>query len=517
MAAARRERPALPRAVVEVGGDGPVAIADVVAVARCSSQVALARQVGPRLRRARAVVEAHLGRDEPVYGLTTGLGAGIDTRLDADDVAAFQGRAVMARAVAVGTPLTTEEVRATLFARLAGLARGASGISPGLADALRDMLNAGVHPIARRTGSLGEADLAPLAGLLLPLAGGGSAEFGGEVLPRPQALERARISPPRLGPKDGIALINANSFCTGIAALAWHDIDLAVEALTVAGALSLEAFRANLSVIDPRVVALRSAPGQAEMSRRLALVLAGSDLLEPGRARRVQDPLSFRCLAPVHGVIVLRQEEARRAIEAELDGAGDSPAVLVEEGVMLSTVGFDTTALALAFQGLAAAMSHGAALAVSRTSKLMSAEMSGLPRFLTRAGASRTGFATLQKTAAVLEAEIRHLALPVGAMTAPVADGVEDYAPMTPRVVETAHAVARRVTRLAAIELVIAAEAAELRDGIRLGRGTELARAFVRRRVAPLSDDRPTGIDVESVAAAIEAGALRGELREGES
>jgi len=42
----------------------------------------------------------------------------------------------------------------------------------------------------------------------------------------------------------------------------------------------------------------------------------------------------------------------------------------------------------------------------------------------------------VQKTVSALEAEIRHLALPLGAMTAPVADGVEDYAPMTPRIVE---------------------------------------------------------------------------------
>ena len=145
-------------------------------------------------------------------------------------------------------------------------------------------------------------------------------------------------------------------------------------------------------------------------------------------------------------------------------------------------------------------LSHAAAAAVFRIAKLMSPGLSDLPRFLTPRGGSRTGFATAQKTAAALEAEIRHLALPLGAMTAPVADGVEDYAPMTPRVVEKTRDIVRRLVRLAAIELVVAAQAVDLRTGIRLGDGTGRIHRFVRSHVAALDEDRPTGIDFERLA-----------------
>jgi histidine ammonia-lyase len=74
------------------------------------------------------------------------------------------------------------------------------------------------------------------------------------------------------------------------------------QAQTAAGALSLEAAGANLSPIDPRVVALRPAPGQAEASRLVLSLVKGSDLLKAKRPRRVQDPLSFRCLAPVRAL-----------------------------------------------------------------------------------------------------------------------------------------------------------------------------------------------------------------------
>jgi histidine ammonia-lyase len=169
-------------------------------------------------------------------------------------------------------------------------------------------------------------------------------------------------------------------------------------------------------------------------------------------------------------------------------------------------VNFDTTATALAFEGLGLALSHTAALQVFRCAKLMSPGFSGLPRFLTPMGGARTGYATVQKTASALEASIRNLALPVGAMTAPVADGVEDYAPMTPRVVEKTHEIVRLLARLAAVEFVTAAQAIDLRGDVRLGRGTERAHRIVRRHVPKLTEDRPSGPDFERLAGAILAG-----------
>ena len=493
-------------------GDRRVGVADVVEVAREGRQVRLASAVAARLGRARAVVEKFAAGDRAVYGLNTGLGAAVDTPVSRDDIEKFQHRAVMARAVGVGDFLSTEEVRAMLFVRLCGIARGASGLSPQFAEVIRSMLDRGVHPRVRRIGTLGEADLAPIAQAFLPLVGEGEAELDGAVLPGPEALRRAGIACPAFGPKDAIALLNANACSVGMAALAHHDAALALEALTAAGALSLEAFLANLSPLDPRVGALRRAPGQMEASQRLLRLLAGSDLIDTKNARRVQDPLSFRCLAPVMGAAFDQLARAEAAIDADLNGAGDSPAVLPDDDEMLSTVNFDTTALALAFEGLGLALSHAAAIAVFRIAKLMSPGFSDLPRFLTRHGGSRTGFATVQKTASALEAEIRHLASPLGPMTAPVADGAEDYAPMTPRIVEKTRDIVARLVRLAAVELTVAAQATDLRDGGTMGDGTRRIYAFVRERVAALDEDRPSGPDFEKLAQAIMTGDLRDAL-----
>lgn len=464
--------------------------------------------VAARLEAARAVVMRVLDRGERVYGLTTGLGAAVDTRLSVDAIPAFQARAIRARAVGVGDALSTCEVRAMLAARLVAICHGASGLSPALAGTIADMLNAGVHPVVRKIGSLGEADLSPLAQAFLPLTGEGEAEFNGVVLPGGEAMAAAGIALPALGPKDGLALLNANAQCVGLAALAADALNKALHAGVLAGALSLEAFRANLSPLDEGLSGLRAVKSHRAGAEWLRNVLDGSDLFEPAAARRVQDPLSFRCLAPVGGHAANAVTAAGLAVADELASAPDSPAVLIGRDAMLSSVNFDTTELALTFEAAGLALSHLAATSAARIVKLMSCSMSDLPRFLTRHGGSHSGFATSQKTVSALEAEIRHLALPLGAMTLPVADGVEDYAPMTPAVVEKTHAIARRLTRLAAIELVVAAEAVDLRGAIALGRGTKAAHAFVRRHVARLDDDRPMGREYEALALALEAGDL---------
>ena len=91
--------------------------------------------------------------------------------------------------------------------------------------------------------------------------------------------------------------------------------------------------------------------------------------------------------------------------------------------------------------------------------------MSELPRFLTPHGGSRSGFSTVQKTAASLEHEIRRLAQPAMLFPGPVADGVEDVASMAPRVVAKTVEALGHMSRLVALELMVAAQALDLPVG----------------------------------------------------
>jgi len=485
-----------------------VAIGDVVRVARAAAPVELDPVARARVTAARAIVDSLAKSDRAVYGVNSALGANTGKPISADDLAAYQERAVQARAVGVGPRFATDVVRAMLFARAAGMAVGGSGVSPAVLDAIVAMLNAGVHPVVPGLGSIGVTDLAPLSHLFLPLLGQGHAEFHGETLPGAEALARAGLPPARLAAKDGIALISANAATVGHAALVLRDCADALDALNVSAALSFEGFRANLSPFDPRVHAAHPAPGQAAISTRMTALLAGSSLWQAGAARRLQDPLSLRCVSQVHGATLAVLWNARDHVELELNSAAESPLVVADE--MLSNGNFHIAGLALAFDTLGLALTQSAMLCVQRCQKLFSPALSGLPLQLTAHGPDHSGFATTQKTLVALYGAVRHLANPASLDGAPVSEMVEDHASMATHTVAKAGAMVPHLRTLAALELLSAAQAVDLR-GLSpdvLGAGTGRAYAAIRARAPMLDVDRPLGPDVETVCEGIDAGAL---------
>ncbi|MFK0164113.1 histidine ammonia-lyase [Rhizobium sp. NPDC090279] len=476
-------------------------VSDIAAIARRSATIAISPGVKDRITAARAVVERYLSSDQPVYGLTTALGAGVDTRLATDDLIAFQLRVPQARAVGVGPALPREAVRAMMAARIVGMAAGGSGVSLPVFAGLVAALNAGFHPVVPSLGSIGAADLAPLAHMGRALLGDGEAEVDGVVMPALDALSRAGLKPLPIAPKDGHVLVVANSLSVGKACLCIEDIERLFDWSLAAVALNFEAFRANVSAFDDGALAARPAFGQREAAAGLRALLSGSSLLVDGAARRLQDPLSYRCAPQVWGALLHAIGEARAATEIELASSGDNPVVLVEEGLILSHGNFDMTAFVLAWERLGQAIAHCAAATAYRTIKIMSPGMSELPRFLTPLGQSRTGFATVQKTVSALEAEIRHLAMPVSLTPIPVADGVEDQASMAPSVLSKIEAMIGRLRYLVAIELIASAQAVELRGvASELGSGTSSVYRQVRQLVPPLEEDRAQGPDFQRVS-----------------
>jgi histidine ammonia-lyase len=496
---------------ISLAGHG-VTVGDVVTVARGFAPVTLSETARGRIVAARAVVERLAQGDQLIYGVNSALGANTGQPIAANEQSDYQVRAVRARAVGVGPPLATEIVRAMLFARAAAMAVGGSGVSPRVVDALLDFLNRRVHPRVPAIGSIGVADLAPLSHLALPLFGEGEAEFEGAVLPGAEALARAGLAPVALDAKDGLALISSNAATVGYAALVVHDAVATLDALNVAAAVSCEGFRANLSPLDPRVQAARPAPLQAVIAKRMNELLSGSALRQAGAARRVQDPLSFRCITQVHGAALAALRTARDHVELELNSAADSPLVLAEDASIVSNGNFHVPGLALALDSLGIALAQVASIAVERCLRLSSSAVSGLPLQLTRHGPGDSGFATLQKTLTALYNTIRQRANPGSLDFLPVSESIEDHAPMTFNVVAKTADIVVALRYVAACELLMAAQAVDL-CGLgagALGAGVREAYASVRRSVPMLDRDRPLGPDADAIATQIAAGRFGG-------
>jgi histidine ammonia-lyase len=498
-------------ATINIGEDR-IGVAEVVAVARDGALAALAPSAAERLDLARALLEDWSAQDKPVYGLTRGLGNRATETIAAADRSAFSEASLRARATGAGGHFETQVSRAALFVRAATLARGGAGVRPVIVETQLAMLARGVTPVVPRIGSVGTSDLVLCANLGLPLAGLGRAEFLGGVLDGAEAMARAGIPTVELAEKEGLALASSNAVSIGAGCLVAYD---AADLLALADAvlaLSYEAFGGNPSPFDARVAAARPAIGQQAAALSLRTLMAGSMLFEPGVPRRVQDPISFRCATQVHGTVKTALAWATEELEVELNSAADNPLILLEDGDIVSTGNFPTAAMAVSFDALRLALAQLGSISSERCARMMDADLSGLPSRLSTHGPTRPGLGLVSLVARTLSRESRHASAPVSNDdVTPM--GVEDQAPFTLLGVRRAAEQVGHLRQVLACEMMVAAQALDLRRPVRLPPVAEALHAFVRSHVAYLDDDRSTTEDIEALSAAVADGSALAAVR----
>jgi histidine ammonia-lyase len=448
-------------AIVVTGED--LTAREMVEVAREGAEVALAPQAKGRMATARDVLERAIESDAAVYGATTGVGSRKQVRVHPASAAAFNRLLIRAHRVGQGEAAPADVVRATMLRLANGFAKGTAGVRPELAERLVEALNAGAVPRVRMLGSIGQGDLAPLADLAHGL-----------------------FSDMTLAPNEGLALVGSNAFSTALATLAVADLERLLDALDVAGALDLEAFAGNVSPFDAAVGESRPYPGLQSTAARIRSLLLGSYLWEEGAARNLQDPLSFRCLVQVHGAARDTLAFANRQLAIELNASQQNPLVVLGEDRILSVGNFDVLPLAAALDFLRVALAPVLTAASERSIKLLQASLSGLTNGLAaRPGLAEDGLTELAVVAQALAGEARLLAQPVSFEPASSIhnEGIEDRMTLAPLAARRLSEMVSLGERLAAVELVVAAQAIDLRGRLPLGTGSGEAYRLVRSRV----------------------------------
>jgi histidine ammonia-lyase len=460
---------------------------EVLRVARAGESIALAPVALQRMAATRAVVESALARGEGVYGLTTGVAERKLARVDPAEAAAFNRSMLLAHRMGQGPTAAPEIVRATTLRLTNLLAGGTTGVRPALAEVLVGALNADQMPAVRSLGSVGQGDLPQLADLAVGL------------------VEDAGFE---LAAGEGLALIGNNAFATGSAALAFADACTLLDALDAAAALSFEGMRANLSVLHPAVAEARPFPGVRDSIDRLRWLLEGSQLWEPGAARSLQDPLTFRTVPQLHGAARDAFAFASGQLGIELNAAQGNPLV-VPGGEIVSVGNFDSQPLATALDLVRIALAPVLSASAERGIKLLTPGQSGLPAGLVaREGTAEDGWAEFGVPAQSLAAEARLLAAPVSfeLVSTMKAGGIEDRTTLAPLAARRLAEMARLGARVTAIELSIAARAVDLRGEVRLGRGTERIHASVRSAIPPTADGDPPAQDLEPLVTLVGSG-----------
>ena len=482
---------------------------DVWDVAVDEAAVELDDSAREKLHAARAVVEDALANDEPTYGVTTGFGRFVSTRIPGELAEELQLRLLRSHACGVGEPYPSDVVRAAMLMRANTLAKGYSGTRVEVVELLLECLARNVLPQVPSRGSVGASgDLAPLAHLALPLVGEGRAWVEGELLPGGEALARAGLEPVRLQAKEGLSLVNGTQFMGAFAALGVVRAKRLAKMADVACALTVEALQASRASFDPRIHELRPLTGQAASAANILALTEGSAISEAHRwCDHVQDAYSLRCAAQVHGAARDLVDYVERTVSVELNAATDNPLVFPEDGAVLSNGNFHGQPLAFALDALAMAVSELASISERRTERLVNPALSGgLPSFLAPNGGLNSGFMIPQYVAASLVSENKALCHPASVDTIPTSAGQEDHVSMGNAAGLKAWQVLANAEHVVAIELLAGAQAVEFHAPLRPGMGGRAAHAFVRSSSPRVRDDRPLADDIERLAGSVRDG-----------
>jgi len=474
--------------VVLTGRD--LTLAELIRVARSGEPVELAASARERMDRTRAVVVAAIASDSAIYGTTTAVGALKRIGVPAADAARYSSWMLGHHLVGQGPEAPADVVRATVLRLANHLAEGSPGVRPAVTDRLIAALNAGEAPVVHAIGSVGSADLAPLAELATALVADMELEAG-----------------------EGTALLDNNAFATAWATLAAADAAALLDALDVAGALSLDGFAANPTMLHSAIGDVRPYPGLVAALARLTGLLEGSAIHDRGFARNLQDPLTFRNLPQIQGAARDALAHLHTVLAIELNANQGNPIVVATERRVVSVANFEILPLAAALDYVRIVLASALTAATERIVKGLYPPWSGLPTGLAPdAGTAHAGLTYLSLAAQSLAVEARLLAAPVSyeLVSTSHAEGIEDRTTMAPLAARRLADMVAIGGSIVAIELAVAAQALELR-GHRPGRGTGRALAAVRRRVAFLTMDDHVA-DVGPLGDAVRSGAIAREV-----
>ncbi len=453
-----------------------------------------------RVEQAAEIVRVVASKEEAVYGVNTGFGKLANTRIPPDQASVLQRNLLHSHCCGIGPDLPLPIVRLIMLLKLCSLGRGASGVRWRILELLQAMLNADILPTVPSKGSVGASgDLAPLAHMTLPLTGEGEVVYCGKRVSASDALDAAGLRPVRLGPKEGLAMINGTQVSTAIAMMALFDAWNLCRSAVVTGALSCDALMASTTPFREEIHALRGQPGQIDVAGSLRSLLSGSRIRESHREddERVQDPYCLRCQPQVMGACLDQLRHVARTLETEANAVTDNPLV-IGDGEVLSGGNFHAEPVALVADLCALAIAEIGSISERRIATLVDPALNyGLPGFLSPDPGCNSGFMAAEVTAAALMSENKHKSMPCSVDSTPTSANQEDHVSMACHAAMRLLEMNENLAWIIAIELLAATQGVEFRRPLLSSVPLEEAVRLVRTKVAPLKEDRLLAPDMK--------------------
>lgn len=465
------------------------------------------------VNRARQVVEDIVQTNKVSYGINTGFGKFARTVIDKENLEKLQENLIRSHAAGVGDPLSPAQTRRLLALRINVLAKGYSGISLGTLNQYIDAFNASCLPFIPEKGTVGASgDLAPLAHLAAGLMGEGkmwSPDSGWGSAK--EILESNGLQPLKLGPKEGLALINGTQLITALGVEGLQRADAICRQADVIAAMTIDVLKGSVKAFDSGIHMARPHTGQMKVAGRLRSLLHSdafpSQISESHiNCDRVQDPYSMRCCPQVHGIVNDTVDFVRGILSTEMNSATDNPMVFADRGEIISGGNFHGEYPAKALDYLTIAIHEIGSISERRLERLINPTCSELPAFLTNNGGLNSGFMMAHCTAAALVSENKVLCHPSSVDSIPTSAGTEDHVSMGGFSARKLLRVVENVEQVIAIELLAACQAMEFLRPLTTTKPLEAVYSLVRSVVQAWHEDRMMAPDLNMAAQLINEG-----------
>ena len=312
-------------------GQARLQIADIVAVATGHARLALSQQPEFRsaIERGADFLDRLLAEDGIIYGVTTGYGDSCTVSVPGELVAELPHHLYTYHGCGLGQYFTGEQTRAIMAVRLISLCKGYSGVSNALLEQIVRLLNEDILPLIPSEGSVGASgDLTPLSYLAAALCGEREVLYRNCQMTTAQAFEQTGITPLRLRPKEGLAIMNGTAVMTALACLAFERAAYLTRLCTRITAMASVALDGNPQHFDATLFSVKPHPGMQNIAAWLRSDLASGSAERNGR--RLQDRYSIRCAPHVIGVLADALPLFQSMIENELNSANDNPIIDAE-------------------------------------------------------------------------------------------------------------------------------------------------------------------------------------------
>ena len=283
-------------------------------------------------------------KNKVIYGVNTGFGPMAQYRIKDEECVALQYNLIRSHSSGIGNPLSVEQVRAAILARLNSLSLGYSGINLEVIELMKTLLNKGITPLIFAHGGVGASgDLVQLAHLALVLIGEGEVFYKGERRNTKEVFELENVTPMRISIREGISLMNGTSVMTGIGILNWHKANTLLDwSVKIACAIN-ELVAAYDDHLSAELNEAKLHKGQQHIAQQMRQNLQDSELIKKREEHlyngtnqeeifkdKVQEYYSIRCIPQILGPIYDTIQEVGKVLENEMNSANDNPVIDVK-------------------------------------------------------------------------------------------------------------------------------------------------------------------------------------------